>query len=93
MRTFKILCMLIFFALGACSPDDNSESRIDSLQSKINIFNSEGTLIRSYNVEVADTMEEMYHGLMGRTALDEDSGYLFDVNIVPRDMEIAMWIQ
>jgi hypothetical protein len=42
---------------------------------------------------VADTKESMYKGLMGRTSLAENSGMLLDVNIVPQDMQVAMWMK
>ena len=41
-------------------------------------------------VEVADDMEEMQKGLMGRTALAEDAGMLF---VYPEERELSFWMK
>ncbi len=41
-------------------------------------------------VEVADDMDEMQKGLMGRTALAEDAGMLF---VYPEERELSFWMK
>ena len=41
-------------------------------------------------VEVADDMDEMRKGLMGRTALAEDAGMLF---VYPEERELSFWMR
>jgi hypothetical protein len=41
-------------------------------------------------VEVADDMDEMQMGLMGRTALAEDAGMLF---VYPKERELSFWMK
>ncbi len=41
-------------------------------------------------VEVADDMNEMSRGLMGRTALAEDAGMLF---VYPEERELSFWMK
>ncbi len=41
-------------------------------------------------VEVADEMDEMAKGLMGRTALAEDAGMLF---VYPEERELSFWMR
>jgi uncharacterized protein len=41
-------------------------------------------------VEVADEMDEMQKGLMGRTALAEDAGMLF---VYPEERELSFWMK
>ena len=41
-------------------------------------------------VEVADDMDEMAKGLMGRTALAEDAGMLF---VYPEERELSFWMR
>ena len=41
-------------------------------------------------VEVADDMDEMQKGLMGRTALAEDAGMLF---VYPEERELSFWMR
>jgi len=47
---------------------------------------------KSFQIEVADTQLKINRGLMGRTSIPEDYGMLFDVNMAPRDVEIAFWM-
>ena len=48
---------------------------------------------REFNIELADTSDKINHGLMGRNNLDENTGMLFDINLVPRDMDVAFWMK
>lgn len=93
-KFFKMfaVCLLIF--TSACS-DENSAS-----QSTVNntplaqIFAKDTNDLRhGFKVELADTTEKIYHGLMGRTSLDADGGMLFDINLVPKDMDVAFWMK
>ncbi len=49
-----------------------------------------GGRIVEVEVEVADDIDEMQRGLMGRTALAEDSGMLF---VYPEEWELSFWMK
>jgi len=88
---FKLLQVLAFSALvfvSACSDKDSETGR--KLEK---LFIQSGDSQQVYNIEVANTKETLYHGLMGRSSLAEDSGLLLDTTIVPKDLEIAMWMK
>lgn len=80
------LSLLVFTA--SCSKSDN-EVDLSDLQ----IFTPEGGVRAAYKVEVADTKEKMFNGLMGRSSLDINSGMVFDIDILPQDMEVALWMK
>jgi len=79
--------------LTGCSPEDDVMLNLANIDGKISIIGADGTLRHKYKIEIAENAEDMYHGLMGRTSLDENSGLLFDISIVPGDVEVAMWMK
>ena len=90
-KALKILVMVCIILFGACSKEDGaSKKNLSSL--KIYAANT-NELRHEYMVETANTRQKMYNGLMGRSHLDADSGMIFDVNIVPKDMDVAMWMK
>lgn len=95
MRKAKIILSVLCLIAGitACSQEDDSFLNLQNIDGEINILGSDGKSRHIYRVEVAENMEDMYHGLMGRTSLDENSGFLFDASIVPADVEVAMWMK
>jgi len=54
----------------------------------VRIGTSDGSV--EVEVEVADDMNEMQKGLMGRTALAEDAGMLF---VYPEERELSFWMR
>lgn len=82
-----VLCVML---CGACSKEDAQDKKLSSLK----IYAAGSNVLRhEFAIETADTKQKMYNGLMGRSHLDEDSGMIFDVNIVPKDMDVAMWMK
>lgn len=84
-KLFRFLVLSLLVMAAACSKKDNSQLEKLIIQSEDSRF--------EYNVEVADSKEQLYHGLMGRNSLAEDSGMILDINIVPKDMDVAMWMK
>lgn len=87
---FKLLQVLAFSALVLVSACDSGSENGAKLE-KLVIQSGENQ--QEFNIEVADTKETLYRGLMGRTSLAEDSGLLLDTTIVPKDMEVAVWMK
>ena len=87
-RLLHLFGVAVCILLANCSkPDDNAPQ-------KLSIVAADGSSVRhEFTVEIADTMEKAYRGLMGRFSLSENSGMLFNVNIIPRDMGIAFWMK
>ena len=84
-KLLKVFALSALILAAACSKkDDNKTEKL--------IIQSENAQYE-YNVEVADTKELLYQGLMGRSSLAEDSGLIMDVNIVPQDIDVAMWMK
>ncbi len=82
----RIVTLSTLVLIGACSDDKSAD-----LGRLLIISNDR---IIEYNVEVANTRDKLYQGLMGRNQLAEESGMLLDINIVPKDIEeIAMWMK
>lgn len=91
LKYIKVLLLVLTVIVSACSKEDKKEQ---TQASNLLISATQtGEIRQAYKVDVADTKEKMYHGLMGRTFLEENSGFLFDVNLVPHDMEVAMWMK
>ena len=93
-KFFKIfaICLLMFTA--ACSEEENSASNTTESTLSAKIYAPESSEpTREFNIELADTSEKLGHGLMGRNSMDENSGMLFDLNLVPKDMDIAFWMK
>ncbi len=85
---FKLLKVMAFSALvlfSACSEKKDNTAEKLIIQS--------GEKQYEYDVEVADTKETLYHGLMGRSSMSENAGMILDVTIVPQDMQVAMWMK
>ena len=82
LKTAVLLTLVLF---SACSKQD-------SVSKEKLIIQSEDAAYK-YNVEVADTKESLRHGLMGRNSLADDAGMILDVTIVPKDMDVAMWMK
>lgn len=92
---FKILAVCALVLTSACS-DEKSSSETAAADNGTNavIMTKDGSAARhGFNIETADTTDKIYHGLMGRTSLDADGGMLFDINLVPKDMDIAFWMK
>lgn len=80
-KILKLFMMLLLTA--ACSPKDNRE--------ELTITDSDGNK-NVYKVELAQTKEELSTGLMNRTALDADSGMVFDLSDF-NNVPTAMWMK
>lgn len=91
-KYFKILAVLLLIFVSACSDDENKAGAEDAFSVSV-MAQEDGNLRHSFNIELADSSEKIYHGLMGRTSMDENTGMLFDINIVPKDMDIAFWMK
>ncbi len=57
---------------------------------RVEFLNSEGVVLKSITVEIADTPEAMSRGLMWRTGLDDTMGILFIYEDV---RELAFWMR
>ncbi len=96
MKLFKILVFALLIFTVACSDEKKSDSVTSSgnpTKSLVIYKQNTNEVKKGYFVEVADNRQEMAKGLMGRNKLDTDAGFLFDVNLIPSDMEIAMWMK
>ena len=96
MKLFKILAFVLLIFTVACSDEkksDNASSSGNPTKSLVIYKQNTNEVKKGYFVEVADNRQEMAKGLMGRNKLDADAGFLFDVNLIPSDMEIAMWMK
>ncbi len=93
-KLINILCFLVLVVITACSDEKKNDSVSENATQSLVIYKQNTDEVRKgYFVEVAKTREAMAKGLMGRRTLDEDAGFLFDVNLIPSDMEIAMWMK
>lgn len=87
-KYLHIVAVCGLLLLSACSKDDGGEMQ------HLSIVSADGNTTRyEFVVELADTIEKSYRGLMGRFYLPEKSGMLFDVNVIPKDMPIAFWMK
>ncbi|MBO6281469.1 MAG: DUF192 domain-containing protein [Alphaproteobacteria bacterium] len=87
-KFLRLIALSVLVFTASCSKSEN-EVALSDLQ----IITPEGAVRAAYKVETADTKEKMYNGLMGRTSLDINSGLVFDINILPQDMEVALWMK
>lgn len=94
MKLIKILFFALIMLTAACSDEkkQTTDSRL-STESLVIYKQNSAEVRKGYFVEVAQTREAMAKGLMGRNNLDKDAGFLFNVNLIPSDMEIAMWMK
>lgn len=78
---------------SACFDEDASKTN-ESSNSSVKIFAQDSNTLRhDFKIELADNPEKIYHGLMGRTSLDKNSGMMFDINLVSKDLDIAFWMK
>ena len=91
-KFFRILLMSVLVIVSACSEEEQTPQTPKKLEA---VFTSpDGSVTRhTYNIEVADTQDKMYRGLMGRTSIDDNYGLLFDINILPKDTDVAFWMK
>ena len=68
---------------------EGTTTRASSLTTGTVRIASEGKVVE-VEVEVADDTDEMARGLMGRTALAEDTGMLF---VYPDERELSFWMK
>lgn len=93
-KFFKTLAFIALIFTFACSDENNSSQKAESSFSLVRVFAKNSNEPRhAFNVELANTSEKIYHGLMGRSSLDENGGMLFDLNLVPKDVDIAFWMK
>ncbi len=73
---------------GGRSPVAQETTGQASAMERVTIVTSGGDV--RVQVEVADDMDEMAKGLMGRTALTEDAGMLF---VYPEERDLSFWMK
>lgn len=98
-KFYRILALAAMVLISACSDEENNQaankSSVDwaAVTDAAVVAKDTGEARNIFQINVADTQEKIYHGLMGRTSIDENYGLLFDVNIAPKDAEIAFWMK
>ncbi len=91
LKFCNILALSLLILVSACSDKKKSEQ---TAANEIVIVSPDSAEERNtYKIDIADTQEKMYHGLMGRTSIDENYGLLFDISLAPQDAEIAFWMK
>lgn len=91
-KFFKIFSLSALILVAACSDKKEAEKSVVANEVVIVAADS-GDVRNTFQIDVADTQEKMYHGLMGRTSIDENYGLLFDIKMAPKDAEIAFWMK
>ena len=77
------VCLLILFVqLWPCSATEAGQNTLQYIKGirtdgHVEFINSEGKIIASISVEIADTPEALRKGLMWRTGMDDTMGMLF----------------
>jgi len=101
-RTFVLLMMSLLIAgcgQSAEKPDASNtggdasspkNQKDDAINASQTVAIDTGNADVRVQVEVADDMDEMAKGLMGRTALAEDAGMLF---VYPEERELSFWMR
>ena len=92
LKFCKVLAMALVILFSACSDEEKSTNQTAS-DAAVVVSANTGDVKNTFRIDVADTKEKLRHGLMGRTSIDENYGLLFDVNIAPKDSEIAFWMK
>lgn len=93
-KLVKIITAAMLIFVSACSDEDGNANSVVGGTSSVQIFSqSDNKVLHNFNIELADNSAKVYHGLMGRNSLDENSGMLFDINVVPKDIDIAFWMK
>lgn len=91
LKFCNIFVLSLLILLSACS-DKKKAEQVSS--NEVVIVSPDSSEVRNaYRIDVADTPEKMFHGLMGRTSIDENYGLLFDISLAPQDAEIAFWMK
>lgn len=91
-KFFKIFSLSVLILVSACS--DKKDAPKNVAANEVIIVASDSNNVRNtFKIDIADTQEKMYHGLMGRTSIDENYGLLFDIKLAPKDAEIAFWMK
>lgn len=85
-KLFKIMALSLLIMISACSEENKS---VDA--NKLTIQSNDNVI--EYVVEVANTNDSLHRGLQGRSSLNENAGMLFDVSIVPSDINVVMWMK
>lgn len=85
-KLFKIMALSLLVMISACS-EENKTAEINKLVIQSDNNTSE------YVIELANTNDSLHRGLQGRSSLDENAGMLFDVSIVPSDINVVMWMK
>lgn len=107
-KFYRFLALAAMVLVSACSDENKSSSAEENgavvsgenagatdaanLSSGTFVSGKNGETKNTFQIDVADTQQKINHGLMGRTSIDENYGMLFDVNIAPRDADIAFWM-
>ena len=92
LKFCKILALSLLIFTSACSDEKKSEPE-KAVNEALIVVPDTNEVRHTYNIDIADTQEKLYHGLMGRTSMDENYGLLFDISIAPKDQEIAFWMK
>jgi len=98
-KFYRILALTAMVLMSACSDEENNQAankaslEWPAVAEATIVAKDSGEAKNTFQINVADTQEKIYHGLMGRTSIDENYGLLFDVNIAPKDAEIAFWMK
>ena len=94
MKLIKFFVFALLMITVACSDEKSEEPAQSNSTQSLVIYEQDTSKVRKgYFVEVAETRATMAKGLMGRNHLDADSGFIFNVDLIPSDMEIAMWMK
>lgn len=80
-KIFKLFMILAL--VSACSPKEKTD--------ELTIVGADGSRT-TYQVELAQTREELTTGLMNRTSLDQDAGMVFDLSDF-NNVPTAMWMK
>ncbi|MBP5352170.1 MAG: DUF192 domain-containing protein [Alphaproteobacteria bacterium] len=89
LKLVRFMALAVCIILSACSKDEQAAA-----SNKLTVRSSaENAVLHTYDVEMTDTKENIYTGLMGRTSLDPNVAFVFDINMVPQDMVVAMWMK
>lgn len=90
----KIITAAVLIFVSACSDESSNANDVKGNTPSIQIVSqNDNKVLHIFNIELADNNEKVYHGLMGRTSLDENTGMLFDINLVPKDVDVAFWMK
>lgn len=91
LKFCKIFALSLLVLTSACSDEKKSEQ--NAVNEVVIVAPKTSEIKNTYRIDVADTQEKMYHGLMGRTSIPEDYGLLFDISLAPKDAEVAFWMK